>query len=172
VYTIKKTGILALIIVLIMVTHLLGVTNVTGKLLIPTAEGIEPYKCVIVVTPSAIVLECEKKIFQPLNQFDSPKERKIKLNITEIQKVEIQSPAHRIYIITGDSFFMRYRNYYHKATMFRNILGACLRYRQSRRYGCCGRRIKENPWRAIPDFRQKLKGHLLIIPPNPAIADQ
>jgi hypothetical protein len=80
----------------------------SGKLLIPTAAGEKPYTCVIVFTQDEIKLECDKRIFQAFNLFDTPKQAKIKVNTAEVEEIRIQQ--NKMFIITKESFWRQYRN--------------------------------------------------------------
>jgi hypothetical protein len=114
----RKPVLIAMVIIL--VAQLLGeVKTATGKLLIPTAAGEKPYNCVMVITPAEIGIECTMKIFQPFNQFGTPRQAKIKMNTAEIEEIQVQNRKNRIYIITTDSFCIRYRNVFNRA--YKNI---------------------------------------------------
>ena len=80
----------------------------TGKLLIPTADGKKPYKCVIVFTQTEISFECDKKIFQSFNLFDTPKQAAIKVSTAEVKRITLQ--GNRVIIFPEDSLYNRYRN--------------------------------------------------------------
>jgi hypothetical protein len=100
--TMRKPGIVALVIILA-VSNLCGQIKAAaeikaaGKLLIPTAAGEKPYKCIIFFTQREIRLECDKRIFQTFNLFDSPKQAKIKVNTAEVERIQIQK--NMIFII-------------------------------------------------------------------------
>jgi hypothetical protein len=108
----KKTGIIVLVIILNMVSNLSGETGVMGDFLIPDAEGGKAYRCVIVITQQEIVFECNKRIFQPFNLFEAPKQTKIQLSMSLVTDIEIHNKSDMIYITTHDSFYIRYKNYF------------------------------------------------------------
>ena len=99
-----------------MTGQLLGEIKVAGQLLIPGAAGEKPYSCVIFVTKAAIVIECNKKIFQPFNQFDAPKQTKIIINMAEVEGIQFQSRKRKMYLITKDSFSILYRNVFNRVS--------------------------------------------------------
>lgn len=106
-----------IVMVIILACQLLGeVKAAAGKLLIPTAGGEKPYNCVMVITLAGIEIECASKIFQPFNQFDTPKQAKIMMNTAEIEEIQIQNRKNKIYIITTDSFCIRHRNIFNRAS--------------------------------------------------------
>lgn len=86
----------------------MGQIKVMGKLLIPTAAGDKPYKCVLFITPAGIEIKCSIKIFQPFNLFDTPREAKIKVKTAEIEG--LQYYENMIYISTHEPFWRKYRN--------------------------------------------------------------
>jgi hypothetical protein len=90
------------------VGQLLGNIKVAGRLLIPTAGGEKPYNCVMVITRASIEIECALKIFQPFNQFDAPKQTKIRVNTAEVEEIQIYK--NNIYISTQKPFWKQYRN--------------------------------------------------------------
>jgi hypothetical protein len=99
--------------IIIMGEHLLllgqmGKIKVVGKLLIPTASGDKPYNCVMVIKQEGIEIKCTMKIFQPLNQFDTPRQSKIRVNMADVDEVQIYE--NKIYISTLEPFWMQYRN--------------------------------------------------------------
>ena len=83
----------------------------TGKLLIPTASGKKPYKSVIVITQAEIRLECDRKIFQPFNEFDTPKQAKIRVDTAQVDRIWLD--GDEIIILPKDPFYRRYRNQFH-----------------------------------------------------------
>lgn len=101
--------ILIIMVIILLVGHLLGeIKAISGKLLIPTSAGEKPYNCVMVITQEGIEIECTMKIFQHFNQFDTPKQAKIKVNTAEVEEVQIYE--NKIYISTLEPFWMQYRN--------------------------------------------------------------
>lgn len=107
----------SIVMVIIFLTgHLLGNIKVAGKLLIPTAKGKKKYRAVITFTRAEICIECYKKIFQPLNEFDTPKQAKIVINTTEVEEIQTQIQSNKIYIIPKDSYTIRYRNVFNRAS--------------------------------------------------------
>jgi hypothetical protein len=69
------------------------------------------YDAVITITRAEILIECDKKIFQPFNEFDVPKKAKIKVSMVEVEEIQIQK--NKIFIATKESFWKRYRNISH-----------------------------------------------------------
>lgn len=113
----NKEKILFIILVMIFITgQLSGNVKVTGKLLIPTAKGEKKYRAVITFTRAEICIECYKKIFQPLNEFDTPKQAKIVINTAEVEEIQTQIQSNKIYIIPKDSYTIRYRNVFNRAS--------------------------------------------------------
>ncbi len=106
----KKKKYLFGLIVLLVAGHVLGQMQfkTAGRLLIPSAGGDKSFKGVITITSSGIWIECEKKIFQSFNEFNTPKQAKIKVNMTEIERIHIQ--GNEVFIVTEASFWNRYRN--------------------------------------------------------------
>jgi hypothetical protein len=102
---------LLIVMTIILASQLLGEIKAGGKLLIPTATGEKPYKCVMVITRAEIRLECDKRIFQPFNQFDTPKQAKLKVNTAEIYKIQIN--GNEILLIAKDPLYQRYRHLFH-----------------------------------------------------------
>lgn len=113
-----------LFIVLIMVSHILGITRVPGKIIIPTADGTKTYQCVIIIAQSVIMIDCDKKIFQPLNSFETPKKTWIKLNMADIELIQIQYKSNSIYFVMKTYFFMQYRNYFNRAYIIYNFFNS------------------------------------------------
>lgn len=115
-----------IIMIIILVGQLLGeVKAAAGKLLIPTAAGEKPYNCVMVITQTGIEIECALKIFKPFNQFDAPKQAKIKVNTAEVEEVQIY--MNKIYISTHEPFWRKYRNILQH--LYHRKYAGCLEYR-------------------------------------------
>ncbi|UCH92933.1 MAG: hypothetical protein JSV88_21930 [Candidatus Aminicenantes bacterium] len=104
-----KTGII--IMVFVMACQLSGEIKAAGKLLIPGAgSGEKSYKGVLTITRAVIRIECDKKIFQPFNQFDAPKQERLNIKASELLRIEINEKEKKIYLRVEDSFVSRYRN--------------------------------------------------------------
>jgi hypothetical protein len=113
----SKGKISIIVLLMILITGLLsGEIKATGKLLIPSACGEKPYNCIIVVKEALIEIECTKKIFQPFNQFDAPKQTKIVINTEEIKELQMLHQNRKIYLVTDDSFSIRYRNVFNRVS--------------------------------------------------------
>ena len=110
----RKMGFIIMIIIMV-IGQLLGEIKAVGRILIPTANGEKPFKCLMVITPTGIEVECALKIFQPFNLFDAPKQAKIMVNTAEIEDIQVQIQENKIYIITTDSFCIRHRNIFNRA---------------------------------------------------------
>jgi len=108
--------IIIFVVIIILFGHLFGEITAPGKLIIPTAKGEKGYDAVITVTQTEIIIKCSKKIFQPFNEFDAPKQSKINLNTAEVEEIQIQTQNKKIFIITNDSFTIRYRNIFNRAS--------------------------------------------------------
>jgi hypothetical protein len=106
----RKTGVIIMVIIMV-AGQLLGEIRAAGKLLIPTAKGEKQYDAVITITRAEIMIECAKKIFQPFNEFDVPKQAKIKVSTAEVEEIQIQK--NKIFIASKESFWKRYRNISH-----------------------------------------------------------
>jgi len=99
------------IMVIIMAGKLSGNIKIGGRLLIPTAGGGQKsYKGVLTITRSLIRIESDKQIFQPFNQFESPKQKRLNINTSEVVKIEIDEKEKKIYLRVESSFISRYRN--------------------------------------------------------------
>lgn len=114
----RKPGIMALVIILV-VSNLLGI-KAAGKLLIPTAGGEKSYRGVITITRAEIKIECDKKIFQLLNEFNSPKTGEINVNTAEVEKVCLQEKT--IFILPETNFHQRYRHLFHPCERLINVM--------------------------------------------------
>lgn len=112
----EKKVMIVIIMVIVMVYQLLGEIKAAVKLLITTANGEKPYNCVMIISKSEISLECDKKIFQLFNEFETPKQSKIKLDTAEVEEIQIQIQNKKIYIITKESFTIQYRNIFNRAS--------------------------------------------------------
>jgi len=107
---------------LFMVGYALGQTEIKikGKFLIPKFfEGAREYIGVITFARNGIEIECQEKIFQPFNEFDAPKHRKLEIKLGEFNGIEIKGETKKIIInipnwyILKDrkkSLYLRYRN--------------------------------------------------------------
>jgi hypothetical protein len=106
----ERKPILIIMVIILLTGQLLGQikAKAAGKLIITTANGEKPYDAVITMTRAEIMIECAKKIFQPFNEFDAPKQAKIKVCTAEVEEIQIQE--NKIIIVTKDSFWKRYRN--------------------------------------------------------------
>jgi hypothetical protein len=83
----------------------------SGRLLIPSADGGQKaYKAVLMIKRSLIRIECDKKIFQPFNEFDAPKQNRLDINTSELMSIKIDAKEKKIYIIVEISSVSRYRN--------------------------------------------------------------
>jgi hypothetical protein len=105
-----------IVMIIILVSQLLGeneaaaAIKVTGKLLIPTTGGGEKsYKGVLTITRAKIRIECDKKIFQPFNEFDAPRQERLNINASELERIEIDEKEKKIYLRVENSFMSRYR---------------------------------------------------------------
>jgi hypothetical protein len=99
---------------ILMVFQLFGDIKVTGELLIPTAGGGEKsYKGVLTITRALISIECDKKIFQPFNEFEAPKQKRLNINASEVVWIEINGKEKKIYLRVEDPFVSNYRNIFH-----------------------------------------------------------
>jgi hypothetical protein len=105
-----KKSIMIFMVIIMVAGHLLGEIKAVGNLLILTAKGEKRYEVIITVTRAEIMIECAKKIFQPFNEFDAPRESKIKINKAEISVVQISKKENEILLLAGDSFYRRYRH--------------------------------------------------------------
>jgi len=105
------------ILVIIMAVMLLGKNKaaasikVTGRLLIPTAcGGKKSYKGVLTITKAVIMIECERKIFKPFNEFYALKQSRLNINTSEVVRIEINGKEKKIYLRVENSFLNKYRN--------------------------------------------------------------
>jgi len=97
--------------IILLVGQLLGNLKITGKLLIPTATGGEKsYKGVLTITRAKIRIECDQKIFQPLNELDAPRQARLNIKASDLETIEIDEKEKKIYLRVENSFVSRYRN--------------------------------------------------------------
>lgn len=116
----RKPGIMALVIILLAGNlNLLGQIKAAGKLLIPTAGEDKSYKGFITITQAEIKIECDKKIFQRFNEFNSSKTREIKVNTSEVREIILRE--NKILILTKTNFHKRYRHLFHLCTRWRGV---------------------------------------------------
>lgn len=100
-----------IIMVIILAGQLLGYIKVTGKLLIPAAIGGEKsYNGILTITRALIRVECDKKIFQTFNEFDTPRQSRLNINASDLARIEIDEDAKKIYLRVKKTFVIRYRN--------------------------------------------------------------
>jgi len=85
----KKPVLIFMIIIL--AGQLLGeIKSAAGELLIPTAKGKEkPYRGIITITGTEILIECREKVFQLFNEPDAPKQAKIRMNTAEVERITL-----------------------------------------------------------------------------------
>lgn len=108
-----RIKLLIVMMIILGVSQLLGEIKLTGKLLIPTAKGEKQYDAVITITRAEIMIECAKKIFQSFNEFDVPKQARLKVNTAEIYKIQIRKKENEILLIAKDSLYQRYKHLFH-----------------------------------------------------------
>lgn len=108
--------IIIFVVIIILFGQLFGEITAPGKLIIPTAKGEKKYNAIITVTQTGIMIKCSKKIFQPFNEFDVPKQAKLLINTAEVEEIQIQPQNKKIFIITKESFTIRYRNIFNRAS--------------------------------------------------------
>ena len=70
------------------------------------------------------MIKCSKKIFQPFNEFDAPRQSKIKLNTAEVEEIQIQTQNKKIFIITKESFTIRYRNIFNRVSKYSGFVAS------------------------------------------------
>ena len=109
-----------IVIFIILVGQLLGNIKVTGRLLIPTAEGQKPYKAVMVITRAVVRIECDKKIFQPFN-LDAPRQQRLNINASDLVRIEIDERERKIYLRVKHFFIDRHRNIINQKVEFISI---------------------------------------------------
>ncbi len=107
--TISK-GVMTGLIIFLVSGNLPGQVRAAGKLVIPSADGNKPFKAVIRITPAELEIECSEKIFRRFNAFNTPTYGKMRVNTREIS--EICLCEGRIFIMPGDDFYQRYRNFF------------------------------------------------------------
>jgi hypothetical protein len=135
------------IMIIIVVGQLLGETKaaaaikITGRLLIPTAKSRQrPYQAVLKITRAKIRVECDKRIFQPFNEFAAPKQKRLDIDTSELLEIEIDEDKKKIYLKVKNSFVIRYRNicnlesrlvgrsFYHPFGLFREFWAIIFAY--------------------------------------------
>jgi len=104
----KKPVLIFMIIIL--AGQLLGeIKSAAGELLIPTAKGKEkPYRGIITITGTEILIECREKVFQLFNEPDAPKQAKIRMNTAEVERITLL--RNGVVIFPKDPLYNRYRN--------------------------------------------------------------
>jgi len=107
----KKKDYLFALIMLFLTGYVLGQIEVkaAGKFLIPTAGGVKEYEGVITFTKAGVEIECQKKIFQPFNEFDTPKQRKLSIAPADLKEIWFDK-KNNIGLFPSESFYNRYRN--------------------------------------------------------------
>jgi len=106
----KAKPIIIFVVIIILFGQLLGEIRVPGKLIIPTANGEKRYDVIITITKTEMMIECAKKIFQPFNEFDAPKQSKIRLKMAEIYKIQVSKKGNEILLLDEGSLCQRYRH--------------------------------------------------------------
>jgi hypothetical protein len=100
-----------IVMIILLMGQLLGNIKITGKLLIPAAIGGEKsYKGILTITRAKIRIECDKKIFQPFNEFEAPRQSRLNINASDLERIEIDEDEKKIYLRVKKSFVIRYRN--------------------------------------------------------------
>jgi len=79
-----------------------------GNLLIPTASENKKYKCFISVTNTKILIDCKKKIIQPFNEFEVPKQSYLNIDTENIDRIWLD--GYQIIILADYKFYLRYKN--------------------------------------------------------------
>lgn len=107
----KKKDYLFVLIMLFMAGYALGQTEIkaAGILLIPTAGKAKTYKGVITFTQAGIEIECQEKIFQRFNEFDTPRQRKLTITPADLYEIEILK-NQRVLLFPRWFFRQQYRN--------------------------------------------------------------
>jgi hypothetical protein len=100
-----------IVMIFLLVGQLLGHIKITGKLLIPAAIGGEKsYKGVLTITRAKIRIKCDQKIFQPFNEFEAPRQSRLNIKASDLERIEIDEDEKKIYLRVKNSFVIRYRN--------------------------------------------------------------
>jgi len=99
-----------IIMIIILAGQLLGeIRSVAGELLIPNAKGERnSYKGFITITQSEILIECQEKLFSPFNESGTPKQSKLRIDTTEVERISIN--GNGIIIFPKDILYNRHRN--------------------------------------------------------------
>ena len=106
----RKKTIMIIMVITMAAGLLLGEIKAAGKLLIPTANGEKRYDVIITITQKEIMIKCSKKIFQPFNEFDAPKQSKIRLKTAGIYKIQITKKGNEILLLDEGSLYKRYKH--------------------------------------------------------------
>jgi len=101
-----------------LVNQALGEIKISVNLSIPTAKGDIFQECMMVITREGIQLNCKKKIFRLFNIFDAPGRGVVMIRMEEIKEIEVQIGDRQMFIITQDSFTLRYNHLFHR--VYRN----------------------------------------------------
>jgi len=105
--------IIIFVVIIILFGQLFGEITAPCKLIIPTAKGVKGYDAVITVTQMEIMINCSKKIFQPFNEFDVPRQSKIKLPTVEVYKIQISIKKNEILLLDEGSLYQQYKHLFH-----------------------------------------------------------
>lgn len=108
---ITKRKCLIVLIILFFAGDVLGQvqTKAAGKLLIPSAGDSKEYKGVITFTLKGVEIECSEKIFQPFNEFNTPKKRKLIVTTAELYEIWVLK-NYVVHLFPRRSLFKQYRN--------------------------------------------------------------
>ncbi len=93
-------------------SRLEGETVINGKILIPGPVNRKEYKARFVLSSKGMEIKCQRKIFQPINEFYTPLKNTIFLPAESISRVDFDRTT--VYILTNEEFYQRYRNIFHE----------------------------------------------------------
>ena len=83
-----------------------------GKLRLPGITKDKYYKGVITFTKETITIECDKRLFRTLNQFDTPLKKKLVIRMKEVSRIDFKK--YGVLIKPETSLYKRYRNLFHE----------------------------------------------------------
>lgn len=79
-----------------------------GSLFIPVAVGYRYFPGNIEISRNSIVITCREKIFQPINDFETPRVNKLIIEKDDFYKIEITE--NTLFIYPCQDFYFKYRH--------------------------------------------------------------
>ncbi|MCP4151414.1 MAG: hypothetical protein GY757_26960 [bacterium] len=110
----EKKSIVIILVVFLFSGLLFGQVQLKapGKLRLPGITKDKYYKGVITFTKETITIECDKRLFRTLNQFDTPLKKKLVIPMKEVSRIDFEK--YGVLIKPETSLYNRYRNLFHE----------------------------------------------------------